>query len=619
MRRLSLLSLLLASTASAQGLIPGPGDPGHDANLANLADAYDRQIHGIMTVELGWGLEAFVTNPADRATIEEFIASGQRDFEAATGRHPYEVVDVYGEYGDLGMFGGVQAAGDAFRYAVLRDEGAPAAQVSQARADLLRALDGMHWYTAVTGEPGVMARGIRRRTPEPGDPPLPPLPETVPLRDGSGNPLPAVKEPTWREDNSGELPFLIWLDDTSKDQVDGYIFALGAAYDVIADDPTIDSSYKDRLVDDARAIAQRLMTVVEIAPGHEIDLVLQDADGRLTTFHDLSAEELGGTVVTPPLNGFNAVMSLGVMRTLYHITGDRDVGEHYYRLIEERGYLDVAELNLTLVYVGTITNYSNVNMAMVALYGMLRYETEMIYALRARGMLETLLYAPGENREARGLGQSWFDFLYAGFRVGGNGSDGATAVSQGVQTLREFDMPPYWQTEVINCDEAELAAGRCIAIDGVTEITIADTAGRGGGPVATEPLPKRLRPKDNFEWRSDPHSVNGGAGSRLNPGGGFHGAYWMGRFLQQGDTGFHNVSPIARPRTPVPPPTDAGMSLDAGPGTDASAGDAMTGGDAGTEEGGGGCSADFGITGWWALLFVARRRNGRVPRGAART
>lgn len=595
------------SSVAAQGLIAGD-----DAELTALADAYDRQIHGLMTVELGWGLEAYVSNPDDRAAVEAFMASGQRDFQAATGRHPYEVVDRFGEYGDLGMFGGVQAAGDAFRYAVLRDEGAPAAQVDQARADLIRALDGMHWYTAVTGVPGVMARGIRRRLPAEGDPALPELPDTVPLRDGAGNPLPAVKEPTWREDNSGELPFLIWLDDTSKDQVDGYIFALGAAYDVIANDPTIDASYTDRLVDDARAIAQRLMTVVEVSPDNRTDLVLQDADGRITTFHDLAAEELGGVVMPRALNGFNAVMSLGMMRTLYHITGDTDVGEHYYRLIEERGYLDAAELNITLVYVGTITNYSNVNMAMVAMYGLLRYETEMLYALRARGILETLLYAPGENREAAGLGQSWFDFLYAGFRVGGNGSDGASAVTRGIQTLREFDMPPYWQTDVINCDEAELAAMSCVAVDGVTPITIAETLGRGGIPVATEPLPKRLRPDDNFEWRSDPHRVNGTAGSRLNPGGGFHGAYWMGRYLQQGDSGFHNVSPLARERTPVPPPTDGGVVDDASVPLDAGVAVDAAGVDAGeVTDGGGGCSVgSLGVTGWWVLLFVGRRRNG---------
>jgi hypothetical protein len=64
--------------------------------------------------------------------------------------------------------------------------------------------------------------------------------------------------------------------------------------------------------------------------------------------------------------------------------------------------------------------------------------------------------------------------------------------------------------------------------------------------VAIDPLPMRLRPPSNFEWRSDPHSVNGGGSSRLNPGGEVYAAYWMGRFLQAGTSGFENVSPIAR-------------------------------------------------------------------------
>ena len=69
----SCAALLWAGVASAQSLVPGPGEPGHDAALAALADAYDRQIHGIMTVELGWGLEAFVSDPADRALMDELL------------------------------------------------------------------------------------------------------------------------------------------------------------------------------------------------------------------------------------------------------------------------------------------------------------------------------------------------------------------------------------------------------------------------------------------------------------------------------------------------------------------------------------------------------------------
>lgn len=620
MTRLVTLLLVLAAPAAvvrADGLIPGPGEEGHDPALASLADAFDRQIHGIMTVPLGWGLEAFVSREEDRATVEAFLASGERDFAAATGRHPYEVLRAYGEEGDLGMFGGVQAAGDAFRYAVLRDGGADPAVVEEARRDLVRAMDGLHWYLQVTGEPGVFARGIRRVVPQDGEPPLPgDIPETVPLFDAAGAPQPADKEPTWREDNSGELPFLIWLDDTSKDQAMGYVFALGAVYDVVAEDPTIPRDRVDRLVSDARAIAERLMRVVAVNERVSIDLVLMDADGRPTTFHDLSAEEITPGATLPgmrPANGFNGLAALGIVRTLFHITGDEAIGRFYYDdLIDARGYLDVVADTVSLMYAGTATNYSNVNMAFVSAYGVLRYESDMLIGLEMRAILHDRLYAPGVAREARGLGQSFFDFVYAGFRVGGSESFGRTAIEEGARTLRETIAPPYWNPSVINCDDAEIDAGSCLAVDGATEIALADTLGRGMSIVAADPVPMRLRPPSNFEWRSDPHRVNGGGGDRLNPGGGWHGAYWMGRFLQRGVSGFENVSPIARERpaiirTDAGPAADAQDAQDAGPPGDASADAGATGG------GGSGCgcaAAAPADAGWLALLglWALRRR-----------
>jgi hypothetical protein len=39
-------------------LLPGPGAPDHDAALATKMARFERQLHGIMTVPLGWGLEA---------------------------------------------------------------------------------------------------------------------------------------------------------------------------------------------------------------------------------------------------------------------------------------------------------------------------------------------------------------------------------------------------------------------------------------------------------------------------------------------------------------------------------------------------------------------------------
>jgi hypothetical protein len=567
MRRSLVLALplaALASAAQAQTLIPGPGESGYDAALEAKMDGLARVQDAILSAPIGWGLEAFVDDPADRAAIDAFVASGQRDFRAQSGMHPYEVIDLYEEQGDLGMFGGVQVAGLAWRYTVLRGSGAPAADVDAARAALRRAIEGLHWYTQVTGVPGGVARGIMRVEPEAGDPALPnPRPTTIPLFDASGNPLPAVKDPVWREDNSGELPFLVWFDDTSKDQIDGYILALGAAYDAIEGDPSFDPMLAQRLRDDARAIGHRLMERVMVGM-HSLDLVLVDADGRPTSFHDLSAEEISpGIVIGRVRNGFNAIMALGMIRTLYHVSGDESIGRFYYEsLVGDRDYWAAVDDTLMGMYVGLGTNFSNVNMAFVAAWGVARYETDPVVVARFRAALEGALYAPGVPREARGLGQPFFDFLYAGFReAGATDAAGMRAVSEGLATLREQRGAPYWNPAVENCDAAEIASSDCVGIDG-TLLPLAGV-GRGGSPVAMAPVPIRIRPPSNFEHRSDPHDVNGGGGNRLNPGADMVAAYWMGRLLRASG-GDDNVTPSPRPPFAWTPRSER----DAGPGSE---------------------------------------------------
>src|SRR5258705_439143 len=75
------------------------------------------------------------------------------------------------------------------------------------------------WHVFGTiGGPGVVARGVRRIVPlNPADPPLPGMPPaTTPEKDGGGMPLPANKEPTWREPVASGYDGWIWIDDTSK-------------------------------------------------------------------------------------------------------------------------------------------------------------------------------------------------------------------------------------------------------------------------------------------------------------------------------------------------------------------------------------------------------------------
>jgi hypothetical protein len=213
------------------------------------------------------------------------------------------------------------------------------------------------------------------------------------------------------------------------------------------------------------------------------------------------------------------------------------------------GLLDFPEDLTTLTSLGIDfnheTNYSNVNMAFVGFYGLLRYEPDPeLRALYAEALKRSLWDTGINPRQPRALGQSFFDFIYAGLRSGG--TDPA-AVVRGASTLGEFDPPPYLNLLRENCDEAEITQGVCLAEDG-TLLNLAPSLGRNGAIVAVDALPRRIRPPSNFEWRSNPFAVNGGGGDRINPGGDFRGAYWLGRHLRRGEAGAVNLAAGARGR-----------------------------------------------------------------------
>ncbi|MBI5529279.1 MAG: hypothetical protein HY897_23385, partial [Deltaproteobacteria bacterium] len=280
----------------AEHFVPSPGEPGHDAELAAKALRYDRQFRAINAYQNGLSLDAQY-RPEHRDLVTQFIQSGSgEDLKAAMGKHVYDVLFEYGEHGDLGMFGGVATAGDAFAYTVLRDSGAPAAEVQKARAALLRNLDAWHVYTDITGGQGLVARGIMLTSgPNPGDPAVPGgVPQTTPIP-SQCNTLPADKHATWRPDLSGHHANYIWYDECSKDQYDGYAFALGVMWDAIAGDPDIPQSYRDRMKDDALKNAKALMkknqVKTKVLP-YDLDMVIMDPDGCATRWYGLNARVL---------------------------------------------------------------------------------------------------------------------------------------------------------------------------------------------------------------------------------------------------------------------------------------------------------------------------------------
>jgi len=543
----TLAASFAAGSAAAAPILAGPGSPSFDAGLDALAAAYQRQQDVFAAVENGLSLDV-VFDPAAVQTVKGFFAqSATEDFQQFAGVHPFTVIAAYDEYGDEGNFAGIASVGVAARLITLKAQGASAAEIDRARAAAVRAAQAWHVYGAIGG-PGVVARGVRRIAPwSAGDPPFPGLvPLTVPLKDAQDMPLPAKKDNTWR-DPVGAFPGWIWLDDTSKDQVSGYALAAAWLWDALHDDPAVPKGVTDDLAADLSAFARQLMLV---APELGIDLCIRDADGRLTTFHDLNPRQISPDSVLPETvslrNGFNAAMALGVVRAAYHVSGDPEIGAYYYQdLVGKRDLPGEATKNAGALFIGAATNYSNANMLAIALATIGRFETDPYVRKQLGVTLDTQFWSTGSDRDASHVKQAWFDAVYAAY-----GTLHPPEIRARVaENLGGFQPPPAFERDRVNCDDAEIAALSCVGIDGATTITLMPTPGHSGDPVAKDIVPMSIRPDTNFQWRSDPHGVNGTASTKMDPGGDFLAAYWLARATDLEDGG-KNISPFARPPLP---------------------------------------------------------------------
>ena len=556
------VTCLAAGSVSAEPILASPGSPSHDAPLATLASQYQRQQDVFASRELGISLDPFM-NEADMQLVRDFFAqTAELDFETYAGRHPYDVVAWFDEYGDEGNFAGIASVGVAARLIQLRAEGAPADEIERARQAAIRAAKAWTVYGSIGG-PGVVARGIRRTTPlEPGDPPIPgALPERTPFADAQGNPLPADKQATWRDPKVPGFEGWIWLDDTSKDQVSGYALAVGWLWDALHDDAAVPAEVVDDMAAGLHAFARSLM---EVAPELGVDLCIRDADGRLTTFRDLNPRQVSPDSVLPEKvkirNGFNAALALGILRAAYHVTGDAELGAFYYEdLVAKRDLPRIASESAGVIFFGAPTNYSNVNMLAIALATVGRFETDPYVRSRLDETLEHGFWSTGDDRDVSHVKQGWFDAVYGAYA---SAPPAAEIRARIAENLGGFQSPPAFQRERINCDDAEIAAGSCIGIDGTTTIELISGAGHGGEPVARDILPMSIRPDSDFLWRSDPHDVNGGGNNRMNPGGDFLAAYWLAR-VSDGDDTRKNVSPFARDAVPYEM-ADGGVGEDGG-------------------------------------------------------
>ncbi len=566
-RALPLLVLFLFShSATAAPILPAGEDPALDAEMHR----HGRQFYNITALPFGLSLDVHPKDDAAKDLITQFLSQDESDdFEAVTGSHVYEILAAFGEYGDLGFFGGVALTGTAFEYITLKQEGAPAADLAVARARVVRAAESWHVFKVITGGGGLVARGIRLM--DHGDPDLPPIPVTypdmIPLFDDDGAPLPQPKtNGEYRWDNSGGvLPEgkWIWKDSCSKDQMVGQVLAMTALYDAMKDDPDIDQTLVETLAEDARLIGAMLMETREIAGwdfligSGEYDLIIMDADTRPTYHHDLNPYSVEKVYVDPegPIyNLFNLVMAIGVVKGLHHVSGDPALESYLYEeLLHARDFLGMVErwrdpMVLNYIYAGTNTNFDNPDMTGVALWLALRHETDpAVRAVLGEFLENGWWMREGESHTARLCKQPLWHALYLG--VTDRGTD-AGLVQELRDLLAAFDLAPYWNDARINCDAGELAAGACLAVDGETILTLEGTDDDGDA-MATEALDPSIRPPSNFDARSNPFQVNGGGGSRLNPGGDLLASYWIVRALEAKAPGEANRSPFAREHMPL--------------------------------------------------------------------
>ena len=542
---------------SGRHMIPGPCEQGHDDALAAKALRYDRCWRVFNAAEIGVNTDVRVAleNTADREMIDDFIMNGtgwEAEFETIAGRAPKELITSRSK--TAGLYVGAGIVADAFRYGVLRDQGYPVAEVNRARTHLQKSLELLHVATAVTGVPGVIARGLA-------------LTEwgvqwgtqLVPLEDEQGNPLPAVKNNgAWRADNSpgGQYPQYIWEDSCSRDMLVGWAAAFGAAWEVIATDPDIPEPIKATVRQDAKDLGHALMTVRESG----YDLEVPDADGRTTLHGWLNEHNIDGLFYVDEFeNPFHASMALGIVAAYAYASGDPELNRWLHEdLIGVRELPRIAGQGMeAFCDTGYPTNFSNVNMAMMGFWLAQRYIDDPAARATLRVDLRDGLYdRPDRNFQPADHHYSFYDFTFAASEADASAFGPAarepdsTAMANGLDTLKKFHEPPYWDHAVVNCpayipidckgqwNETEKCSWEemdltqpCIAVDGVTELTPAGCKGWKCTEVVSEALPWEVQRPTNYHWRSPPHEPNSdGDGSEMLPGVDFRFAYWLGRW-----------------------------------------------------------------------------------------
>lgn len=190
--------------------------------------------------------------------------------------------------------------------------------------------------------------------------------------------LPADKCPgrdpkNWRMLPSGDW---CWKSDASVDELVGHYFGLPIYYDIAADDA--DREIIRGLI---RDMTDRLI---------ENGMKLADENGKVTTDGHLDPEWVNSHGKFGD-QGLNSLDALSILRSAYHVTGDKKYISYYHKLIRENHY------NINASREKEISdkfqeNHDSDEMAFLSFFNLVRYEDD-----------------PNMNKEfyLKGLEQSW--------------------------------------------------------------------------------------------------------------------------------------------------------------------------------------------------------------------
>ncbi len=301
-----------------------------------------------------------------------------------------------------------------------------------------------------------------------------------------------------------------WLDNVSKDEYAGHMFALAALFALVD-------------VPDVREVVANLL---EKVADHLIanDLTFVDWDGRRTEHGALYAWALDD------YPGFNAAMAMSFVLVAAEATGRSDLRAFYDECLLQKSsqdclpwpleeptpytnYLEAAGMYLGPD--GCRSNFNNISMHVLSMHDLIWFERDPLVRERLQSSFDVdVMRPPGLSRSALRQHNAWFDFLWAASKRLGPGSDGPAydAVHDGICMLQQFPAH-YAVPDVADRDEAY-----CL--------------NRFDDPSAELPREAAERCPAEFVWWKDPYDLSGCTEARAHvlPPQGYLLPYWMGRY-----------------------------------------------------------------------------------------